>query len=365
VLVGGAAVVVPVLLFLTASVYGALRTPGNEGVQAKWADWMRNHHAAVAVNWVEQKYYAHQAPPVGGRPDGLNPVARASGSIAGNGQPALPAPPAIRPLVGGLAGEGAWLPTGPLVQGKPGMYVAQVRPDQVHTSVLTSVVWADPGVFRFGIVPGAREPGGTWKQPPAITGSQLTSVVAAFNGGFRFKDAHGGFASEGRVEVPLVDGAASLVVFKDGRATVGQWGRDVRSSDQPASVLQNLVLLVDHGRPVADIDANDTSRWGQTLGNKTLVWRSGVGVTRNGALVYAAGPGLTAKTLADVLTRAGAERAMTLDINPEWVTFNFFDHPDPKNPQTVVGRKLADGMHRSANRYLSTESRDFVTISMR
>jgi hypothetical protein len=56
---------------------------------------------------------------------------------------------------------------------------------------------------------------------------------------------------------------------------------------------------------------------------------------------------------------------MTLDINPNWVTFNFFDHTNPANAADVTGRKLVDGMQRSADRYLSNESRDFVTISAR
>ena len=54
---------------------------------------------------------------------------------------------------------------------------------------------------------------------------------------------------------------------------------------------------------------------------------------------------------------------MTLDINPEWVTFLFYQHTDPKNGQVVKGAKLYPEIQRSADRYLSTESRDFFTIS--
>jgi hypothetical protein len=198
-----------------------------------------------------------------------------------------------------------------------------------------------------------------------VTPAERPNLVAAFNGGFRFKDAHGGFYSEGRVAVPLIDGAASLVIDSNGGATVGQWGRDVRLSPATASVLQNLVLLVDGGRPVPGIDSGDPARWGEPLGNKALVWRSGIGVTANGAVLYAAGPGLSAASLADVLARAGAVRAMSLDINPNWVTFNFYDHPDASHPDVVTGRKLIPSMQRPADRYLSSESRDFVTVSTR
>ena len=357
------AVLLLLVVFLGMSVYGAMSTPGNDGFRAKWADWLRNHHATTFVNWMEHKYYMAQAPPVGGKPRGLNQVTKpAAAAVRSNGQPVLPPPASITPIVAGLPGEGTWAPTGPLVNGKPAMYVAQVRADLIHTSVLTSIVWLDPNAFKLNIVPGEREPGGTWQHPPLVAPDERRTIVAAFNGGFRFKDAHGGFFAEGHEAVPLQDGAASLVVLKDGRVPVGQWGRDIKMSADVSSVLQNLVLLVDHGHPVPGIDAGDTHLWGSTLGNKTLVWRSAVGVTANGAILYAAGPGMSASALADVMSRAGAERAMTLDINPNWVTFNFFDHPDPAHPESVTGHKLADGMQRSADRYLSNESRDFVEI---
>ena len=91
-------------------------------------------------------------------------------------------------------------------------------------------------------------------------------------------------------------------------------------------MLQNLVLLVDGGQVSASAVHEDNQIWGATLGSKTIVARSGVGVTADGALVYVAGPALSARTLAESLQRAGAVRGMALDLNPEWVTLNFFEH---------------------------------------
>lgn len=133
------------------------------------------------------------------------------------------------------------------------------------------------------------------------------------------------------------------------------------------AVLQNLVPLVDQGHIAADATYHNTHIWGNTLGANTVVARSGIGVTATGAVVYVAGPALTAKTLAESLQRAGAVRAMTLDINPEWVTFNFYTHPDPSNPARINASKLYPQMQRAATRYLgpTRESRDFFTISTR
>jgi hypothetical protein len=243
------------------------------------------------------------------------------------------------------------------------MYVSQFRADDVYTSQITSAVWIDPKLLRVRLVPGAQEPGGAWPMPHDIEGQALASIAAAFNGGFRFQDAHGGFYLDGREAVPLVDGAASIVIHTDGKVEIGAWNRDVRMSPSVEGVLQNLTLMVDGGKLDERINHNDTAFWGSTLGGSIAVARSGVGVTADGALIYVAGPSLTAKSLAESLQRAGAVRAMTLDINPEWVTFLFYEHPDPANQQVVKGAKLYPEIQRSEDRYLSTESRDFFTIS--
>lgn len=56
---------------------------------------------------------------------------------------------------------------------------------------------------------------------------------------------------------------------------------------------------------------------------------------------------------------------MTLDINPEWVTFNFYEH-SPANPDVVTATKLYPQMQWPATRYLgpTRESRGFFTVSL-
>ena len=278
--------------------------------------------------------------------------------------PGLP-PPKPVPLVvhPSLAGEGEWRPTGPLMDGVPAMYVAQFRADDIYTSQITSAVWIDTKLLRVELVPGSTEPGGTWVHPPFVTPPELPYLVAAFNGGFRFNDARGGIYLEGRWGVPPVGGAASLVIYKDGQVNIGDWGTDVAMSVDVHAVLQNVVLLVDNGQLAPSATYTDNAIWGYTLGGGYVVPRSGIGVTADGALVYVAGPALTARSLAESLQRAGAVRAMTLDINPEWVTFNFYSHVDG-HPREVSGTKLYPEMQRSADRYLPfvPEARDFFEV---
>lgn len=355
-----------VVVFVSVSVVGALRTPGNESFRAKWADWLRDHHAASVVTMLENWYFDRQQPATGGQPSALNSIptfqARQDATPSQHVQPPADIPLVVQP---GLPNEGHWQPTGPAVNGRPGMYVSQFRADDAFTSQLTTAVRIDPSLLRVRLVPGAREPGGQWPVAPEIAGDARAAAVAAFNGGFRFKDARGGFWFDGTEAVPLVDGAASIVIRRNGAVDIGTWGRDLRLGADTEAVLQNLTLLVDNGQVDAAIQHNDTRAWGATLKGRIAVARSGIGVTADGALVYVAGPALTARTLAESLQRAGAVRAMALDLNPEWVTFNLFEHPDPNNPATVTGVKLYPAMQRPADRFLSTESRDFFTVSTR
>ncbi|MBO0747308.1 MAG: phosphodiester glycosidase family protein [Acidimicrobiaceae bacterium] len=394
-----------VLLLFFISVVGAATTPGNEDFKSKWADWLRGHHLSVVVTPLEQWYYDNQAPSKGGQPKSLNALPSAHGGTvpatvtgpsgttrpttgassqttigtippkgstsptsiprpaANKGVAHLPAPAPVPLVVSpALQGEGRWLPVGPLVHGVPAMYEAQFRADNVYTSQITSAVWIDPTLLKVSLVPGAQEPGGTWSETPDLVGQAALAAVAAFNGGFRFQDAHGGFFLDGRQAVPLQDGAASVVIYDTGRINIGTWGNEVSMTPHVKAVLQNLIPIVDHGQTAPSATYQDSNIWGATLGAQTVIARSGIGVTANGALLYVAGPALTAKSLAESLQRAGAVRAMALDLNPEWVTFNFFSHDAAGN---VSGTKLYPEMQRPADRYLgpTAESRDFFVVS--
>jgi hypothetical protein len=347
---------------------GAARSPGNAPFEAKWADWLRSHHLAALVTPLESWYYNVEAPAKGGRPHHLNalPLARTSPtpSKAASGPSHLPAPSPVRLVVSpALPGEGIWDPVGTLIDGQPAMYESQFRADDVYTSQITTAVWIDPTLARVSLVPGSVEPGGTWPVPSSLDGAAAASALAAFNGGFRFQDAHGGFYLDGRTAVPLVPGAASAVLYDNGRVNIGAWGSEVTMTPHVTAVLQNLVPIVDNGVPAPSATYADHGIWGTTVGSSTVVARSGLGVTASGGLVYVAGPALTARSLAESLQRAGAVRGMSLDINPDWVTFNFFVHPTTGAP--IMGIKLYPQMRRSADRYLGPdpEARDFFVVS--
>jgi hypothetical protein len=105
---------------------------------------------------------------------------------------------------------------------------------------------------------------------------------------------------------------------------------------------------------------SDGPQWGATLGNAIRVWRSGLGIDRHGNLIYAAANDMTVGSLAQVLRRAGAVRAMELDINVYWTSFITYRHPGAKGAANLVA-----SMDRSNQRYLTTEDRDFFGVYLR
>jgi Phosphodiester glycosidase len=344
----------------------ALLIPGGGSLGANATEWVRDHGGAGIVRWVEREWYLHHQPPKGGRPaPGLIPNASPSTKApTAKGPPHLPAPGPVVPLASpALPGEGDWHPIGRLVGGLPAAYAAYVRPDPVHTSLVTGVAWMDTDLLRARLYSGSEVPGGSWPTMTPVPPDLRPSLVGAFNSGFRLQDSRGGYYTDGRLAKPLVDGAASLVIRTNGVPTVAKWGRDAVMGPDVASVRQNLALVVDGGAPVPGLQSDSNVAWGATFGNAVLAWRSGVGVTANGALVYAGGPGLSVYTLAQVLAHAGAVRAMELDINSAWVNYiSYAQAPGiPAAPDN--GTKLLPGMQWSTAHSFEASSRDSITLS--
>jgi hypothetical protein len=386
------AVVAVVLLVPLISLGRAVTATNSLSVSERAAEWMRDNHLGPVLNKVENWWYSGHAPKEGGEPDraigtegqptDTAPVPPAPAVAAALPYLAAPAAVAVPDGVAPVPGEGQWHGAGPLLDGAPALYTTQVRPDSVHTSLLSGLAWMDPQRLRFELHPGTTEPGGRWPEPSQIPPPERPDLVAAFNSAFRMQDSRGGFFLDGRTKGVLRDGAASFVIYQDGSATVGQWGRDVSMTPEVVAVRQNLDLIVDNGggapnlagRPAAlaapgvaapGLDDNSNGAWGATLGNKVLVWRSGVCVTASGAVVYGYGDGLGALSLAELLLRAGCVRAMELDINKSWTTFSTYAPSGGPDPTSVSGTKLLPEQQKGADRYLSDDARDFVAVLAR
>ncbi|HET9092342.1 MAG TPA: phosphodiester glycosidase family protein [Acidimicrobiales bacterium] len=288
----------------------------------------------------------------------------------------LATPHALAPFGGPLVpGEGAWKPAGRRVQGMSAVYETSLVPPGGSTPA--GIAWMDTRLLSARLYSGSLSPGGgPYRFTAPVEPAQAASLVAAFNGGFMMSAAEGGYFTEGRVVVPLVNGAASLVIYANGSADIGAFGSDVRMSRSVVAVRQNLVPLVAGGRPTAAAASPNWESWGATCGATSCAasvpgieyqWRSGLGVTADGALVYVSGPSLDPLQLAELLVRAGAVRAMELDINPDWPVFATYDPPGPNGLASPAnGSKLVSSSIQGPWTFFEPSwARDFVTMSAR
>lgn len=352
-------VIVPAfaVLWLGWSLGGYIVAPGTDSMSARLAEWGRDHHLGSMVTALERQQYQRHPATLGGAPPGGVP---ARGTATRSSVPSLAgtsAPPPVRILAGGppLPGEGQWQ-TVVKVGGRPAVRVAYVRPDREHTSYLVGLMWLDPKLVRGALMPGTRDPGGSWAEPTKLTPALQATVVAAHNGGFRLPggQSRGGYYSDGRTVVPLRTGAASLVLYRDGTAGVGAWGREVRMSPRVSAVRQNLDMLVNAGVVNPSCTQNNTRTWGYTVGSRYFVPRSGFGTT-HGALVYVGGPAMSVCSLGAVLRAAGVQRGMELDINNDWITGAYYTH----GPNGITPHKLSESVGPGPSHYFSDTSRDW------
>ena len=288
----------------------------------------------------------------------------------------LPSPVALIPF-GGLAsaGQGAWHPAGRLVGGVPAVYETTLVPPSGTQSA--GIAWMNTGLLSARLYSGSLSTpgGGPYLYTAPVEPAQARTLVAAFNGGFQMNTARGGYYTEGRLIYPLRTGAASLVIYADGTVNIGAWGSDVTMTPQVVSVRQNLKPLVADGRPTRLAATKHWHEWGDTCAATSCghgvpgvehQWRTGLGVTADGALVYVAGPALDPLQLAQLLVRAGVVRGMEFDINPYWPVFATYDPPAGAPAAPSNGSKLlASTVQGPSTFFEASWDRDFITMSAR
>ncbi len=360
--------IIVVLIPITWSITDALTMPGGGTISARMAEWARDHYLGFIVTLGEEITY--QPPKVGGKPGFAltGPsvaVKKATGKPKHDTKPtATIVPPApLRSFAGKpLAGEGVWRVLG-TVDGQPAIYGTDLRFSNVYTSYVAGIASMNQNLLKFELRPGTLDPGpGNWRAADYITPGTRRGLMATFNSGFRISVSGGGFYLNGKTEGTLTPGVASMVYYRDGHIAIGVWDRTVRMTPQVAGVRQNLHLIVQHGVVPSSVDYNVETSWGATLGGGYNVWRSGIGITRDDRVIWVYGPAMDVRQLASVLRRAGAVTAMELDINPAWMSYEYYLHSNRANPKPV---NLLPSQQEPPDRYYFPNSRDFIAVYAR
>ncbi len=163
-----------------------------------------------------------------------------------------------------------------------------------------------------------------------------------------------------KVYVPLQVGLATVIMHSDGTAAIETYTGNQQDLKNAVAVRQNGPPIVADGKVLASTFDGGMSRWGLTVTNSMYTWRSGLGITKNGNLIYAVGPSLNVNTLAAALQAAGSVTAMQLDINPFWVRFVLYQ---PNGSGSYTYQSLVKAMQNGGSYYLKGYTKDFFYLT--
>jgi hypothetical protein len=356
-------VLVLAVLILAAPAYSYVTTmmqPSSLPLWPRSVEWLRAHHGNWLVDEVEHYYYSWTAPAPGGPQLKALPRLGLQAPVSRHRASHIYAPARIPTVFANpLPGEGVWRPTGRAIAGGPPVLVTTFRTETDYPRIVAYVAWFDHTRTSLTWYPGRYEPpSAPVRGPMMVPYGQRWRLLATFNGGFIYTDGNNGSSIGGRQYEPLKDGLATMIAYRDGRTDIRTWHGGPVAGPQIAFARQSLPLIIDHGK--LNPALNDSTQWGYTLGNAVRVWRTGAGVDRHGNIIYAAADYQTVTSLAEILKRAGAVRAMQLDINPEWPTLITYSHHSGLHPNRIV-----PNYQQPPTRYLVPDDRDFFAVYQR
>jgi hypothetical protein len=252
--------------------------------------------------------------------------------------------------------EGAWRAVAK-VRKDPMIYATSIRPLWCYGSVVATMATYDPTKVRAALFNGTEVPGGKgWKNTSSIRGSAVRSLIASFNGGFRFEHNPGGYITEGRTIRKMRKGYATFGIRPDGTSTIGIWGEDMTADEEWASLRQNLPPLVAENKSVyASYKAVD---WGQDFDNKVYSYRSALCVRLDGLMMFIAVGKVNIGMLADTLVFLGCRTAMQLDINGTWPFFSTYSNFG----KTDRSGRTIDTRMGDPDRHLNGATKDFIGL---
>ena len=277
-----------------------------------------------------------------------------------------------------LEGEGVWTSRGmPLDrEGNPLVCKTVYRPSVDFPNSIVYLAAFDlkrlkPRFFLGHMEPGIYEV----TQPPV--GDDLSKIVAITNAMWMQRHARGaGAIFRGQEIYPMVDGMATLVVYKDNSVDIVEWSRDIpRRLVKDARQLR--YLIVKDGLVVEKVARNGhlhdaeiglggfliDKKGRSTMGKKLwfLADRSAFGIRDDGNLVFAMGHHISTKDLAKALVLAGCKRAIHGDANIHNIVCNFYFRND-RDRIIKRGRLSPEQKQYTMRRYDQGYSKDFFAF---
>lgn len=306
-----------------------------------------------------------------------SPVAPGSGDDAdrerteNDGVPVF-VPRDVGPLFSDVAakGDGRWLPIADFGEkGEPVVvFKTLLHPDKERPFAEVFVIAVDLRRTRLRAVAGTVEPesstaeGRSYTRTGLIPEEHRSSLVVAFNGGFKAEHGQYGMKVDGVTLLPPRDPACTIAGRGDGRVAVAAWAAIAASGDVWAWWRQTPACMVEGGELHPALKSDRATSWGTAVEGGTVVRRSAIGLDESGDVLFACVSNATnARALARAMRHAGATQVAQLDINwsyPHIVTFR------ASKSGAAEGALLFDGFTYEEGTYLTRRSRrDFFYVT--
>ncbi len=269
-----------------------------------------------------------------------------------------------------LDGEGYWTAVDmPKVKGRPpALWRTIIRPDPERPFAWVKLVRMDIRQLELKLVAGTREP----KSTTGITGDGIipedihirNKLALAFNGCFQAMHGAYGMMVDREVFLPPKNDIATLAFYEDGTLRMDEWGEEEGKINEHKTMLsmrQNLSILIKDGT----LNPTGETQWGIAPPGADPIynWRSALGITPEGDLIYAIGFPVSAITIGKALQLAGAESAMHLDMNLSNVSLEIYEPSlDEDGNLDFKLWKLTTAFYDPPTRYLQVDARDFFYV---
>lgn len=268
-------------------------------------------------------------------------------------------------------GDGQWVPIkdaqhpeAPTV-----MYKTLLHSDRNRSWAEVFVVAVDLRRVELHAMAGYQEPksfevaGSKYKRAAKIPTEKLSSLLGAFNGGFKTEHGYYGMKIDGVTLVKPRKKACTLAKLDDGELRIATWETLEGIEDRMDWFRQAPGCMYEDGKRHPGLMDPDARAWGATLDGETVIRRSAVGLDESRKVLFVAiTKDTTARALADGMRHAGAVTVAQLDVNWSYPKFLLYEPIDGGAELKAV--PLAKGFEHKDDEYVGSRAmRDFFYLT--
>ena len=247
----------------------------------------------------------------------------------------FPPPPGTPPYPNvARSADGRWSS----IPGMPSSIVRMlIHPDPKRPYTALAVVALDLRRVAVRSKPGTLEPISDAlprsRRPGLVPASDVSHLLAAWDGGFKTMHGHFGMMSDGVVLLPPLAGSCTVAFYADGSLRIAPWSALAETEPKMSGFRQGPPCLVENGSVNPAVDAAHGVEWGAAVDGATIIRRSAMGIDARGETLFVAlGEAVSTRALAEGMRASGAVTAVQMDVNYAYVRFLLYGDPAKRAP---------------------------------